>query len=278
MKDDKESFIAFTETSGFDLFQRLSLELYPNYLNLIELCCYHGAVNCFKFLRTKYNFPITEKCLQYSFLSGNPEIMSECMKVMKPDDSCMRYAIISHNIDFICFLMNEHNIKISLESCCEFKNLQAFLVCLDQCFNIGCLFPYSASFNIPSLCRYLLPFCEDINKKCSNGNTALHYAVEGNSIEIIRLLLSHKAKLNEFTETGKTELHIAAENNCKEVIELLLSRNNKNYRKSDKTSKTGRGSQFLLLILFYNIYINTLYNIFYYKIIPQIQIFKILFT
>ncbi|EAX88900.1 hypothetical protein TVAG_112550 [Trichomonas vaginalis G3] len=62
------------------------------------------------------------------------------------------------------------------------------------------------------------------------------------------------------------------------VLPLFNKGNNKNYRKSDKTSKTGRGSQFLLLILFYNIYINTLYNIFYYKIIPQIQIFKILFT
>ncbi|EAY21320.1 hypothetical protein TVAG_166950 [Trichomonas vaginalis G3] len=221
MNDDKERFIAFTETPEFDEKQLFKSELYPynkEGYNLIELCCYHGAVNCFKFLRTKYKSPITETCLQFSFLSGKPDIMSECMKARRPYDSCMRYAIISHNIDFICFLMNEYNIRISLENCCEFKNLQAFLVFLDQTEYIQTAFTYSASFNIPELCKYLIQCDSNIlltmNNAYPNTNTAINYAVEGNSVETAKFLFDNGAKFNRF-HSEKYELHIAIINNCK---------------------------------------------------------------
>ena len=115
MYNDLERFIAFTEIDGFNQYRILTSNLYPDsdesYL-LLELCCYHGAVDCFKFLRTKFNSAITQKCLEFSFLGGNPEIMSECLKYQKPNKDCMKYAIISHNIDFVTFLMNEYNIEI----------------------------------------------------------------------------------------------------------------------------------------------------------------------
>ena len=229
MKDDKEHFIAFTESPGFDDKQILKSELYPinriGGYNLLELCCYHGAVNCFKFLRTKYNFPITNDCLRFSFLSGNPDILSECMKVVKPDNQCMEYAIISHNIDFVCFLMSEHFISIFVNTCCEFKNLQAFLVYLDQTNNIKETFPNSTCFNIPSLCKYLIKYdvdTEDIKESQWRKNRALYHAVEGNSIETVKFLLNQGANINK-PHVGLTELHVATINNCKEMVELLLS-------------------------------------------------------
>ncbi|EAY19505.1 hypothetical protein TVAG_136360 [Trichomonas vaginalis G3] len=113
MNNDFEKFNQFTERDGFDKDQRLYSELYPyssEGYSLLELCCYHGAVDCFKLLRTKFSSEITQKCLHFSFLGGNPEIMSECLKYQKPDENCMDYAIISHNIDFVTFLKNEYNI------------------------------------------------------------------------------------------------------------------------------------------------------------------------
>ena len=71
MHNDLENFVAFTERDEFDKDQTLPCDLYPSsYIafSLLELCCYHGAVNCFKFLRTKFNSEITRKCLQFSFL------------------------------------------------------------------------------------------------------------------------------------------------------------------------------------------------------------------
>ncbi|EAY07768.1 hypothetical protein TVAG_000520 [Trichomonas vaginalis G3] len=116
MHNDFEKFIFFTERNEFDESQKLKSDLYPfskEGYSLLELCCYHGAVDCFKFLRTKFDSEITQKCLKFSFLGGNKEIMSECLKYQKPNYKCMKYAIISHNIDFITFLMNEYNININ---------------------------------------------------------------------------------------------------------------------------------------------------------------------
>ncbi|EAX90274.1 hypothetical protein TVAG_204090 [Trichomonas vaginalis G3] len=129
MNNDKERFISFTEREGFDKNQKIKSELYPYSFegySLLELCCYHGAVECFKFLRTKFNSEITHTCLEFSFLGGNPEIMSECLKYQKPTEKCVEYAIISHYIDFVTFLMNEHNIKINLFNCCLYNNLKYF--------------------------------------------------------------------------------------------------------------------------------------------------------
>ncbi|EAY10300.1 hypothetical protein TVAG_491570 [Trichomonas vaginalis G3] len=109
MNNDLERFISFTERDEFDKDQTLDSNLYPDYFPgyfLLELCCYHGEVDCFKFLRTKFHSEITQTCLELSFLGGNPDIMSECLKYQKPNEKCMEYAIISHNIDFVTFLLN----------------------------------------------------------------------------------------------------------------------------------------------------------------------------
>ena len=82
--------------------------------SLLELCCYHGAVGCFKYLLTEYGLNITQTCLQFSFLSGKPDIMSKCLQTINPDNECMRYAIISHNIDFVTFLMDEYKLEIDI--------------------------------------------------------------------------------------------------------------------------------------------------------------------
>ncbi|EAY19799.1 hypothetical protein TVAG_178430 [Trichomonas vaginalis G3] len=57
MYNDIERFIAFTEREGFHLSKNLKSDLYINNnsgYSLLELCCYYGAVDCFKYLRTKF--------------------------------------------------------------------------------------------------------------------------------------------------------------------------------------------------------------------------------
>ena len=179
MNNDLEKFITFTGIDGFDKDQKLKSDLYPDSYegySLLELCCYHGAVDCFKLLRTKFNSEITEECLELSFLGGNKEIMSECFKYQKPNEKCMEYAIISHNIDFVTFLMNEYNIDIDLEICGDHKNLESFLVYFDPTNDINKCFVYSPMFNIPSLTEYFLSHGANVNKTVECGITALHIA------------------------------------------------------------------------------------------------------
>ncbi|EAY19380.1 hypothetical protein TVAG_100960 [Trichomonas vaginalis G3] len=226
MNNDKENFIIFTERDGFDKDQKLESDLYPyskKGYSLLELCCYHGAVDCFKLLRSKFNSEITKTCLEFSFLGGNPEIMSECLKYQKPDEECMEYAIISHNIDFVTFLMNEYNIEIDLEYCGIYNNLESFLVYFDQTNDINKCFVYSPIFNIPSFLEYFLSHGANINEKDENGETALHKSAWYNSKEAAEVLISHGANINEKDENGETALHNAARNNHKEIAEVLIS-------------------------------------------------------
>ncbi|EAY05218.1 hypothetical protein TVAG_473970 [Trichomonas vaginalis G3] len=224
MDDDKNLFISFTEREGFDHKQKIANDLYPvDKLSLLELCCYHGSVNCFKFLRTKFNSEITKLCLEFSFLSGNPEIMSECLKYQKPNKDCMKYAIISHNIDFVTFLMNEYNIKINLEYCTEFSNPHAFLVYLDQTHDFNMCLVYSPRFFDVKLCEYLISHGAKIYSENDDKKNALHIAAECNSKETAEILISHGANIGaECSCYRKTPLHIAAECNSKETAELLV--------------------------------------------------------
>ncbi|EAX88415.1 hypothetical protein TVAG_231610 [Trichomonas vaginalis G3] len=156
MDDNIERFIAFTEREEFDKDQLLANDFYPLYYigySLLELCCYHGAVDCFKLLRSKFNSEITGTCLQFSFLGRNKEILNECLKYKTPNTECMKYAIISHNIDFVTFLMNEYNIKIDLYESAFYNNLDSFLVYFDQTNNVDKCFRYSVIFNIPITLR-----------------------------------------------------------------------------------------------------------------------------
>ncbi|EAY06402.1 hypothetical protein TVAG_403590 [Trichomonas vaginalis G3] len=240
MNDDKERFIAFTGIDGFDQDQKLISRVYP-YSNkgysLLELCCYHGAVDCFKLLRTDCDSEITETCLAFSFLGGNPEIMSECLKYKKPDEECMEYAIISHNIDFVTFLMNEYNIEIELRCCGLFHNLESFLVYFDQTNDLNKCFVYSPQYNIPSLVECFLSIGANINEKDSYGETALHIAAEHNSTETAELLISHGANVNEKDIDEQTALPYASHYNNKEIAELLIS-HGANINEKDKDEQT----------------------------------------
>ncbi|EAY03991.1 hypothetical protein TVAG_195840 [Trichomonas vaginalis G3] len=219
MYNDKESFIFLIESEGFNEDQTLKSEMYPfpykKAYSLLELCCYYGAVDCFKLLRTKCNLKITYQCLFLSFLGRNPEIMNECLKYQEPNPICMMCAIISHNIDFVTFLVNEYKIMIDLNQCILYNNLESFLVYFDQTNDINQCFLYSINFDIPSLCEYFLSHGANINY--------LRYAAGCNSKETIKLLISHGSNINEKDKAGKTALHYAAESNSKESAEILIS-------------------------------------------------------
>ncbi|EAY03167.1 hypothetical protein TVAG_345410 [Trichomonas vaginalis G3] len=240
MYDNKESFIHFMEVGEFDETQILRSDLYPyseEGYSLLELCCYNGSVDCFKLLRTKFKSPITQKCLEFSFLGGNPEIMSECLKYQKPDEFTMKHAIISHNIDFVSFLMNEHNIDIDLSICAKYKNLESFLVYFDQTNGIDKCFVYSIMFNIPSILEYFFSQGANINEKDENGETALHNATIENNEETVEFLITHGANINEKNENEETALHYAATNNCTQIAEFLIL-HGANINEKDKKGKT----------------------------------------
>ncbi|EAY11173.1 ankyrin repeat protein, putative [Trichomonas vaginalis G3] len=226
MYNDLKIFISFTEKEGFDKDERLISKLYPHSkkgYSLLELCCYHGAVDCFKLLRTKFDSKITQKCLRFSFLGGNPEIMSECLKYQKPNQKCMKFAIISHNIDFVTFLMNEYNLEISLYDCGTYNNLESFFVYYAQTNDINECFYLSALYEMLPLCEYFIVHGANIHTRDCCGDSAFHQAVNHNNKEMAELLLSYGANINAKNIFGNTPLHMAALDDRKEMVEFLIS-------------------------------------------------------
>ncbi|EAY13502.1 ankyrin repeat protein, putative [Trichomonas vaginalis G3] len=226
MNDDVESFISYAGKEKFRIDHSSVGDFYPDsYLDLswLELCCYHGAGKCFKFLISKFKPEITQKCLSFTFLGGNAEIMNECLKEQDPDEDCMKYAIIAHNIDFITFLAYEYDEVIDPEYCCEEHNIQAFLVYLDISKNINQCLIYSTRFNFPPLCQYLIDHGADINSIDRDGKTALHHAAENSCVEIAKLLISKGIDIKARNHNGKTALHSAANRNNKEILEYLIT-------------------------------------------------------
>ncbi|EAY22183.1 hypothetical protein TVAG_093570 [Trichomonas vaginalis G3] len=222
MNDDVKSLTAFTDAKSFDKNQKFYSYMYPdpiNGLSLLEVCCIHSSIECFKFLTTKFEAQVTSKCLQYAFISGSQEILNECLKSQKPNAECMLFAIYSHNMDFVNLLIKEYGIQIDLESCGTMLNLQALLAYYEQTNDIFKCFVYSAYFNIPSLCEYFLSLGAKIDSK-NNDHTALHAATSNNLKEIVEFLISKGANINE--EDG-TCLHTAAWFNSNDVAEVLIS-------------------------------------------------------
>lgn len=74
--------------------------------------------------------------------------------------------------------------------------------------------------------REALGKIKDINKKNSNGVTALHLAVEYNRTEVVKLLLSAGANVNAGNGLDKTPLIIAVEKNRLEPAKVLLAQKN----------------------------------------------------
>ncbi|EAX87444.1 hypothetical protein TVAG_375470 [Trichomonas vaginalis G3] len=226
MDDDKELLNKFIESEIFNVNQRLRHILYPyteNGLSLIELCCYHGAINCFNILRTKFDSEITQTCLDLSFLGGNQEIINQCLKCQDPNEQTMRYAIISHNLYFVTFLESEYNLKIDLYICYTYNNIMAFLVYLELTKKIDICFLNSPMFKIPHFTEFLLSHGADIKAVDEEENTILHNAAKCSNIEVVELIISHGFDVNALNNSMKTPLVFAIENQNIEIIKLLLS-------------------------------------------------------
>ena len=228
MEDDIEKFMLFTESEDFDPLQTLRNDLFSDFfgdsdIGFVDLCSYYGAVKCFKFLITEFKCTPSYIGLKYSFLGGNPDIVHECLKQHSVNRECMEFAIASHNIDFVCFLMNEYGLEVFPHHCGEYNNLQAFFVYLDNTNDINTCFANSPLFNIPSLCEYFISHGADINAKNYRDQNALHIAARSNNVKITEFLISNGIDINSLSDLRKLPLHIAAEFNSYETEKILLS-------------------------------------------------------
>ncbi|EAX74523.1 ankyrin repeat protein, putative [Trichomonas vaginalis G3] len=164
---------------------------------------------------------ITPTYLNFSFLSGVPEIMGECLKYQTPNDESMFFVIVSHNTDFLTFLINQYHLEMNLSYCAAFGNLNAFLIYFDMTKDVNDCFINSPLFYLPSLVEDFISFGVDINASDLLGKTAIIHAGLTNN-RSAEILLSHGADINSRDSDGMTALHKAASNNYVEFMEFLI--------------------------------------------------------
>ena len=149
--------------------------------------------------------------------------MNECLKYQKPDDECMEFAIASHNIDFVCFLHNEYDIKINLDFCYKYYNLPAFFVYFDLSKDYNQMFLSSQHFNLSLIWEYLLANGVDINKTYENNENALHIAAKENLLRFAKFLIAKGINTKSIDIYGNTALHLSVKKNLFEMAKVILS-------------------------------------------------------
>ncbi|EAX94989.1 sex-determining protein, putative [Trichomonas vaginalis G3] len=133
-----------------------------------------------------------------------------CLEQQDPDEECLKYAIISHNIDFVTYLMDEYQIdEMNLSDCLDYNNIQAFFYYYDRTQLINTCFVYVPYFKNLCVCEYFILQEVDVNKKDDRQITALHWASLSNNVEILDLLISHGADLEAKDKSGHTPLLLA---------------------------------------------------------------------
>ncbi|EAY08860.1 ankyrin repeat protein, putative [Trichomonas vaginalis G3] len=90
---------------------------------------------------------------------------------------------------------------------------------MDQTNDMVKSFIYSASFNMPSLCKYFIEQSPDILTKY--GDEALQNAAKYGCLETAKFLLSKGAK---FTENRHSSLELAVKSGNIEVVDLFLNK------------------------------------------------------
>lgn len=189
---------------------------------LIEWSAYYGAELIFKFLRSNYEVALTRKCLEFAFLGRSVAILIECLRYFPPDYSCFIYALASHNLDSIIYILNNSTISVDSFDCSIYNNLGAFLIVIDMGRDKDKNLMMSSYFFVPTLTKSLIDLGADVNCRGMNYETPLHYAAGSNSYECAKVLLENGADITAKNEIGDTPLHFAASYNSKETAEIII--------------------------------------------------------
>lgn len=174
--------------------------------SLIENCCFCGAVECFKLLRSS-NVKITKQCLDYSIDGRAKFIINECMQYFKPDESTMKEIIRLHDFDMAISFEHLYEIKIPIARCLD---IRFFSYLLSKATNYDELFRYCLNFQNEDIFDDVFNLGVNIDNKNAMGENSLFIAVRIDDVAAIAKLVKLGANLETKNNRGETPLFVAA--------------------------------------------------------------------
>lgn len=214
--DDIKSLKEIIDSSlDFDFNQQLFEK------SLIENCCYCGALECFKFLRSN-GVDITKRCLDNSILGRNKSIINECLQHVKPDNLTMNGVYETHDFDMALAFNQMYGFEFNLDWISGAYDIKLFLYTLSNATSYDDYFISAFDFKIQELIDDILGLGIDIKAKYMEGKTPLFIAACNDSPEVITKLVELGADINYKDEYGKTALFDAASTNSVSAIEKLV--------------------------------------------------------
>ncbi|EAX93815.1 hypothetical protein TVAG_054200 [Trichomonas vaginalis G3] len=231
--DKFKEYISQAEPKNDNFLKIPDLNEYGHFnLSLIEACAYFGSVNIFFFLISNQKYAPSTKCLQYSLIGRNTDIINECLKDNKMDKDCLRDIVCSHNNEMLEFVL-ERNIftykdfdgRNSLstaiyEDIIKYQNLKAVFLLFKREKNF--MVPWCAAFpqTIDILKNEKLPDKIDFKKR-----NILQYACMSQNSDIFKFLFNSTDKIDvNYHDIYKmTALHYAAMYNNIDALRILIS-------------------------------------------------------
>ncbi|EAY12165.1 hypothetical protein TVAG_003710 [Trichomonas vaginalis G3] len=194
-------------------------------VSFLEAAALFGSANIFIFLISNFGFSISKRCLQFSFIGGNSDIINECLKHHQVDITCLKNAILSHNNEFFEDFYQSEQIFCccnELHPIAESHNVKALFIMLMKDKNS--IIPWCAE--LPESIDIFANEDFNLKKVDKLGRTVLHHAALSNNISLCKFLLHYmkgQIDLNAMDNMGKTPLQLAIMKNGNQVAQFLRS-------------------------------------------------------
>ena len=241
-KDDADglaSYLSKNPTIDITKQQRLKSEGYYCYLigysssvSLINLCCFFGSLNCFKYFLMK-NCTITQQTLEFSIAGGNQEIINTLKEKGHSFEKCLETSVVHHRYELTNWLLQNYECKpVSLPTCIEYYNFDALLYFLEYGHSIDetatrqktCLHHAATLGHLPVV-KYLIEKGANIEAKTSLQETPLHLACDKGQLKVVQYLIEKGANIEAEDKSGRhTPLFLACQNGNLPVVEYLIEK------------------------------------------------------
>ena len=242
IQDDYNELITFlTKHPEFDikspvqipplhqLYQLVNLKMESDIdisISLIDLCCFFGSNNCFKyFIMNSNNF--SPETNEYCIIGGNYEILQILIQNNFDFNNCIKTSVKYHQYSLIDWLIiNYDDVElVSNNYCIHNYNFLFFLFIQNNTFHnevlSNSLLDFSYIGHLPIIVYIIKHGC-NIECPSNNGSTPLAAACCYGHLPIVEYLIQHGCNIECKDNNGFTPLNVACEKGHLPIVEYLI--------------------------------------------------------